>query len=439
MVSFAQGLNVAFDHQRHDNSLGDRIRSAIGNNLGVMSTVVNQFAGAAASAFPPCAPLSTAFNYVLMAAKAVKADYDMLSNFFSDVGSQLGNITIIRDVINSIDLKQLTDAVGSIYSAALTASAFAIKYIRKKLLIKGIQALLSGNDRELAGAYAKLSVASQKLHEVVSFVNLDVAQRNRLETRESFAHMEVVLRTGIEQVQTWRESLLEKLKKIFGASFNGFNADRQPRKLLKGSGQWLFEEDRYIYWEQATVPCLWISGSQGCGKTHLAAGAVEHLQTNFRDQKGTAVASCFFSDDHDESASVTRLLIEAVLQIARSDRCFAKSMLAGIDEESPRDWQKASVDEIWEQFYVRYYLQLSDSSMKLWLVLDGIETAGNNDNARSDLLKLFRSIKARGVSIHVLLLGQPSLDLDIMDSIPESDLLTIEVGSEEFRRHCLVC
>ena len=87
VILFLQGFSTAFDSHRHDKSMGDQIRSSIGSNLGVMSTVVNQFAGAATSAFPPCAPVFTAFNYVVMAAKSVKADYDTLDNFFTDVGS----------------------------------------------------------------------------------------------------------------------------------------------------------------------------------------------------------------------------------------------------------------------------------------------------------------------------------------------------------------
>ena len=435
VVQFSQGFSAAFGSHRHDKSMGDRIRSAIGNNLGVMSTVVNQFAGAATSAFPPCAPVFTAFNYVVMAAKTVKADYDTLENFFNDIGSQLGNITIIKDDIASTGIKQLADAVGSIYAAALTASAFAIKYMRKKRFVKGVQALISGNDKELAAAYADLGVASKKLHEVVSFATLDVAQRSRLESKEGFAHTKegiAHIEQSLDVLAKGIENPLEKLKKRLGATFKALKADMQPRKLLKGTGQWLFEEDSYVEWEQEAVSCLWISGSQGCGKTYLAAGAVDHLQTTYKDYKGTAVASCFFSDDRDESASVARALIDSVLQIASTDNRYAKSVLADIDDGDPRDWQKASVDYIWEQFFVKYYTHSSESSSaKLWLIVDGLETADNTDHALSDLLKLFGSIKASGISIQVLLLGQPSSSQDVTDNIPESDLATVEISSDK--------
>ena len=245
-----------------------------------------------------------------------------------------------------------------------------------------------------------------------------MAQRSRLESREGFAHIE----QGLDVLAKGIESPLDKLKKCLGPS----------AKLLKGTGQWLFEETCYLDWEQEAISCLWISGSQGCGKTDLAAGAVEHLQTVFKDYKGTAVASCFLSDDRDESASVTRALTEAVLQIARIDKTYAKSILADIDDDDPRDWQRASVDDIWEQFYMKYYMHLPDSSSaKPWLVVDGLETADNTDHARFDLLKLFGSIKARGISIRVLLLGQPSLAPDVMDNIPESDLAAIEISSDK--------
>jgi len=104
VAKFAQETLNAFDSRRHDKSLGDKIRTTIGNNLGVLSTVVNQFASAATSSFPPCAPVFTAFNYVVNAAAIVKADYNMLDSFFGDVGSQLGNISIIQNVLASINL-----------------------------------------------------------------------------------------------------------------------------------------------------------------------------------------------------------------------------------------------------------------------------------------------------------------------------------------------
>ena len=427
VIRFAQYSNAAFDNHRHDKSIGDRIRTTIGNNLGVMSTVVNNFAGAATTSFPPCAPVFTAFNYVVKAANSVKADYDTLDSFFTDVGSQLGNITIIKDAIKSIGQKQLSDAVGSIYAAALTASAFAIRYMRKNRVLKGLKALMSGSDKELADAYAKLGVASKKLQEVVNMYTLNVAESGRLETREGFAQVQ----TGLDQLIKGKDSPVEKLKKYFGASFKGLKADAPSRKLLKGTGQWLFEENRYLIWENGDIPCLWISGSQGCGKTYLAAGVVEHLQTKFDDQKRTAVASCFFSDDRDESASVKRALIEAILQVARIDKSYGKSVLGDLDEEDPRDFQDSSVEDIWEQFFVKYYSQVSNSSsMKLWLIMDGLDTAMDLDRARSDLLKLIGSISTQGLAIHVMLLGQPSLSPDVRELIPESDCGIIEISSE---------
>ena len=233
VIRFAQDSSVAFDNHRHDKSIGDRIRTTIGNNLGVMSTVVNNFTGAATTSFPPCAPVFTAFNYVVKAANSVKADHDTLDSFFTDVGSQLGNITIIKDAIKRIDQKQLSDAVGSIYAAALTASAFAIRYMKKNRVLKGLQALMSGSDKELAGAYAKLGVASMKLQEVVSLYTLSVAESGRLETREGFAQVQ----TGLDQLIKGRDSPVEKLKNYFGASFKGLKADGPSYKLLKGTGQ----------------------------------------------------------------------------------------------------------------------------------------------------------------------------------------------------------
>lgn len=41
VAKFAQETFNAFESRRYDKSLGDKIRTTIGNNLGVLSTVVN--------------------------------------------------------------------------------------------------------------------------------------------------------------------------------------------------------------------------------------------------------------------------------------------------------------------------------------------------------------------------------------------------------------
>ena len=110
---------------------------------------------------------------------------------------------------------------------------------------------------------------------------------------------------------------------------------------------------------------------------------------------------------------------------------YGKSVLGSLDEKCSRNFQETSVEEIWEQFFVRYYPQMSNSSsMKLWLFIDGLDTVADVDGARSDLLKLIGSSSTQGLAIHFMLLGKPSLSTHVMESIPESDCGIIEIGSD---------
>ena len=424
---YAERTAEQFDQKRHDGRLGDRIRTVIGNNIGTIQKVVNHFAGAATTGFPPCAPVFTAFNCVVNACIAVKADYDLLETFFSDVGKELSLIGVLEGSIDRINVKELITAIKGVFYTVLRVCAFAVAYVKKPRMLHGVKSLVWGKDEKLMGAYGDLGAACKRLTDVVGVATL--AMTARLDTRmeDGFRSM---TNTLIERT-SGALSVIGKLKALFKESPD-ISAAQQIRKPLDGTTSWLFEEELYKGWEMNEKPILWLHGLPGTGKTFLASSVAERLKLRSKRLRRSPCGWFFFSNTRDDTKSIVNALVGAVLQIAQEDEVYAKQVLASLENQE-RNWFNASLSEVWDAFYKDRFTtkRVDQSEVELALVFDGFENV--LDDERREFLRLCKQIKEQGLAIRVLLMGVSDLEQDLM-TLDEDHVSKILIDESKNRK-----
>ncbi|KAF7341135.1 Ankyrin repeat protein [Mycena venus] len=96
---------------------------------------------------------------------------------------------------------------------------------------------------------------------------------------------------------------------------------RDTEKLrTEGTGQWFFEDRRYIEWEN-NAGILWIEGPSGAGKTVLSSAVIQKLFTDtklFEDETKNppAVAFFYFNFRNNDTQNVEIMLRRIVLQLS---------------------------------------------------------------------------------------------------------------------------
>ena len=174
----AKRQSERFSDWRHDSGKVDRVRSLLGNNLNSIQKVVTgaKMAADAAGAFPPALPatmLMTAFTVVFQTFKDVKADYDRVSGFYTQMGSFFDQISMVEN--KSPKLGPFERCIRKVFSAMLTIAGIAADYKSKGRFKKWAKNLVEGGgDPKLAGAYSTMDDAIVKLHQAVGLATLSV-------------------------------------------------------------------------------------------------------------------------------------------------------------------------------------------------------------------------------------------------------------------------
>lgn len=80
------------------------------------------------------------------------------------------------------------------------------------------------------------------------------------------------------------------MERIPAVSLQSIQDDRLER-CLEGTGQWLLDDERFQSWESSSeTKLLWVHGKHGCGKSHLAARVINHLETTQAHDGGPALS-----------------------------------------------------------------------------------------------------------------------------------------------------
>ncbi|KAI9661209.1 MAG: hypothetical protein M1821_009536 [Bathelium mastoideum] len=235
----AKQQSEKFSAWRHDKGKVDYVRSLLGNNLNSIQRVVvgAKMAADAAGAFPPALPatvLMTAFTVVFQTFKDIKADYDRVSGFYTQMGSFFDEISMVEN--KSPKLEPFERCIRKVFSAMLTIAGIAADYKAKGRFKKWAKNLVDGGgDPKLAGAYDTMDDAIVKLHQAVGLATLSVLVdvqevTTRIEgktddilvSQQEIKSITVDMNRGMSTVREGQEEALLKLGGIQRTMTSGF-------------------------------------------------------------------------------------------------------------------------------------------------------------------------------------------------------------------------
>ncbi|KAK1828991.1 ankyrin repeat-containing domain protein [Podospora conica] len=126
------------------------------------------------------------------------------------------------------------------------------------------------------------------------------------------------------------------------ASLNVVGFQRKLRSVttLSGDSSWILKEPKYLHWRTQQqldgsnrVPCLWVSGDEGLGKSKAAATVIQELQLREAENEGVMVAY-FFCDPTPDCSKAENVLKSLMWQLILGRRSLAHYVRAFAAQDS---------------------------------------------------------------------------------------------------------
>lgn len=118
-----------------------------------------------------------------------------------------------------------------------------------------------------------------------------------------------------------------------------------------------------------------------------------------------SVGFFFLKDDNPDTQTFTQALRDIAYQLSRKDTAYEKYIASVCGPDS----RFASLQSIWRNLFVDYFLQNSSVNCTVYIVLDGMDES--YPDSREQFLELMKDIKSetgRG-GVQLVMLGRPHL------------------------------
>lgn len=226
-----------FHKFRHNEKKVDKLRTLFAANLDFVEAGAQQLIAAATPAFPPAAAIGTAVTFMLQACRQQSADYDVVVVFFEDMNSFLQRIVILETRMPKY--RAFQNCLMDVFTAFLTMTAFAHKYIDLGRFKKWIQNLMFGQDEDLGGARKSMDTQLARFQSATEFAILANTEESKRMEAELLANQ----RSHGQLLEEQREvlgSLQETTDQIHSGVVKLIEAFQEQKRLQldqRGEGQ----------------------------------------------------------------------------------------------------------------------------------------------------------------------------------------------------------
>ncbi|ORY05553.1 hypothetical protein BCR34DRAFT_604476 [Clohesyomyces aquaticus] len=266
--------------------------------------------------------------------------------------------------------------------------------------------------REVLSAYLDLETLK---HGVQSNAAASQAVEEAAEARLKIAEVQLTLeqtretskRTAEQVERAYRDSVLDRIRRWIVAPGFVDALERAQDAREDGTATWLFDKPGFQSWMKVqntrTAPskfgvnALWVQGNPGCGKTVLAASAVDEMA----NLSHTRVCYYFFhyQSSSNNAISAYRALLAQIIQRSLTDQTLLDHFVLSMSEHSTGQ-SVASGDELLD--LLRFCLQhVKDDAV---LILDGIDECDEAARFVKGILQATERTSAR-----ILIFSRPNV------------------------------
>lgn len=234
-----------------------------------------------------------------------------------------------------------------------------------------------------------------------------------------------------------------------------FRRKRRNIESVSGNSSWILEEPKFLQWsskddEPLESRCLWVSGTEGQGKSKAALAVVESLEEEEKKNKNAGarniLVAYFFCDSTPDSRSAENMLKSLMWQLILKRRSLAQYVTGLAAQEKSRSMNSQdsfslsklvkglqemlrdpSVQDVYLVVNNLHYLSGDEPSTKEFLDLlqsEALATPDDIENPIRDKVRWMFLSRARDNIKHALQSGEgvDALRVDLEDGSKNSQL-----------------
>ena len=400
-------------------SRNHRIYDALRRTLTPIEVLGGIIAGVAEDVFAPSQHIFSAVMYLVNASRGVSEAYNSIEGLMEQLSFFTNRLeTYVETDVSEAMMDLLTKIMVTIFEVLVIATQEVRKGRFKAFLIN----LVGGNDA-IQDAVGRLEVLfGAERGQIVSEINKNVGrvqdtlERNHYETRTVLDNIQRNQGRLIDEVSRLEESMNtlhchdllhgDKLRLILQPS--PYTEDLYTtfyNSTTKGTGEWIMEDPVLASWICADLPCLFLYGGPGVGKSYLTTFLISNLTQLFSqsgDKSGhNSLGYFFFRNNKPETRSVHQALRDIAAQLSDDDAYYGKYLLRHLTSSDdiktiPSAFRKLIVEP----------MKSDTRQRKLFLLLDGLDEAPWEEVA--ELLQSMDCLK-HNCNVQILMTGRPEL------------------------------
>ena len=171
-------------------------------------------------------------------------------------------------------------------------------------------------------------------------------------------------------------------------------------RIHKGSPKWLFQAKEFQEWldmSKKEATWLWLQGDPGCGKTYLAAAAVDKAKAAKQHQ----TLSVFATYNHDNSTTALSITQSLVFQAARGNDTKKTMVVEFSEHDLTGDGGKA----------LELLKALVAVSEGTYIIIDGLDEI--DESERRILIQRLDNLVRTSDQLKILICSRPEDDIKI--------------------------
>jgi NACHT domain-containing protein len=183
------------------------------------------------------------------------------------------------------------------------------------------------------------------------------------------------------------------------------------RRAQRGSGRWIFEDERFKSWLEGPPRLSWCKGEAGAGKTVLSAIIIDHLSTTIKI-KGNAIAWIYVDYRERDLHTLENFYANLLVQLFKQTGEPSKSMMKSLGSKPEGARPTPAEYKTWLQEEVQKF----DRTI---IIIDALDELRMKEICKQFITEL-RSLRP---PIHLLVTSRSSEELPISSD----DIVQIEI------------